>query len=276
MDYWQYNIHTDKETAELLLAYLSSSLFESFEETEEGLCAYLPHVPGWQEQAEALLRALQRDYLLQWKTQFLPEQNWNAVWEGNFSPVIIEDFCAVRAPFHSPVQGVAVELVLEPKMAFGTGHHETTWMCLKALRDLPCADARLLDFGCGSGILAILAARLGAKEVIALDVEESAFHSAIENSRINDVGDKVRVYWGSLEKLTDEVFDGIMANITRNVILASLEELHRRLCEGGWLLVSGILNKDAEEVCAAAERVGFLLENQAKRGEWRCLTFKRV
>ncbi len=275
MNYWKYSLQTDGTTAEILLAYLSEAPFTCFEQTEEGLEAYLPDVPGHQCNAEALLANLQLLFPFAWKAHFLPAQNWNVIWEANFSPVVVEDFCAVRAPFHAPVKGVTHELVIEPKMAFGTGHHETTWMCLRALRDLPCAQARLLDFGSGSGVLALLAARLGASQVTAVDIEEEAFRSTQENSLLNGVADRVQALWGGLEAVPDGLFDGIMANINRNVLVASMPDLGRRLCAGGWLLVSGILLSDADTVEAAAEQAGLTLQKRNERGQWLCLTFAK-
>lgn len=277
MNYWKYRLRTnDSATAEILLAFLAEAPFDSFQETDEGLDAYLPDMPGNREGAEALLLELQPQFPFDWEVQFLPAQNWNAIWEANFSPVVIEDFCAVRAPFHAPITGVAHELVIEPKMAFGTGHHETTWMCLRALRELPCAGTHLLDFGCGSGVLAILAARLGATEVAAVDIEEESFRSTAENSAANGVAAQVQPYWGDLSAVSERPFDGIMANINRNVILASLPNLSRRLRPGGWLLVSGILLSDADSVRAAAEQAGLALQKRDERGQWLCLTFEKT
>ncbi|MCS7036463.1 MAG: 50S ribosomal protein L11 methyltransferase [Saprospiraceae bacterium] len=276
MNYWKYRLCTDSTTAEVLLAYLAEAPFDSFQETDEGLDAYLPDAQGNREIAEALLGDLQQEFSFDWEAQFLPAQNWNAIWEANFPPVVIEDFCAVRAPFHAPIAGVVYDLVIEPKMAFGTGHHETTWMCLRALRDLPCAGARLLDFGCGSGVLAILAARLGAAEVVAVDIEEESFRSTAENSAANGVAEQVRVYWGDLSAVPEGVFDGILANINRNVILASLPDLHQRLRAGGWLLISGILLSDADIVGATARQAGFLLKRRDERGTWLCLLFQKA
>lgn len=277
MNYWKYRLRTDDSTtAEILVAFLAEAPFDSFQDTDEGLDAYLPDAPGNRESAEALLSELQGQFPFTWEAQFLPAQNWNAIWEANFSPVVIEDFCAVRAPFHAPIAGVAHELVIEPKMAFGTGHHETTWMCLRALRDLPCAGAHLLDFGCGSGVLAILAARLGATEVAAVDIEEESFRSTAENSAANGVAAQVKPYWGDLSAVPERAFDGIMANINRNVILASLPQLSQRLRLGGWLLVSGILLSDADTVRAAAQQAGFTLQKRDERGQWLCLTFEKT
>lgn len=271
VNYWKYSLHTAPEIVEILLAYLSDAPFDSFEETEEGLNAYLPEGAG--EPPEALLTQLQEQFSFSYTKEFLPGQNWNEIWESNFHPVVVENFCAVRADFHPPILTVEHELVINPKMAFGTGHHETTWMCLRALRDLPCQGAWLLDFGCGTGVLAILAARLGAKAVEAVDIEEESYRNTLENSANNGVADQVIARCGTLEAVEGHNFDGILANINRNVILDALPRLAELLRPGGWLLVSGILEQDGLMVQAAATQAGFTCQLQEQRGNWLCLRF---
>ncbi len=275
MNYWKYSIRAEAPVAEILLAYLSEGPFESFEETEGGLDGYLPDSGSNRQATGALLTTLQERFRFEWEEHFVPAQNWNALWEANFPPVTVEAFCAVRASFHPPDTTVEHELVIEPRMAFGTGHHETTWMCLRALRDLPCAGKRLLDFGCGTGILAILAARLGAIAVVAVDIEEESFKSTQENSRINGVSGRVQAYRGSLEVIPADPFDGIMANIDRNTLLTSLPSLSARLRPEGWLLISGIVEEDAEVMEKAAEWTGLHLSRRYERGRWLCLIFRK-
>lgn len=271
MNYWKFSIRTTPETAEILPAFLSESPFDTFEETPEGLNAYLPGEDAGP--AESLLAELQEQFAFTWSKEFLPAQNWNEIWESNFQPVIVEDFCAVRADFHAPIAGVQHELVINPKMAFGTGHHETTWMCLRALRELPCQGARLLDYGCGTGVLAILAARLGAAHVEAIDIEEESYLNTLENSAVNGVAGQITARQGILDDVQGRNFDGILANINRNVILDSLPRLAQLIRPGGWLLISGILEQDGPVVAVAAEKVGFRLTSQEQRGRWLCLRF---
>lgn len=276
MDYWKYTLRTAPEIAEILPAFLADAPFDSFEETPEGVNAYLPFPPGSDADAvETLLADLQQQFSFDWDKEFLPAQNWNQIWESNFQPVIVEDFCAVRADFHAPIAEVQHELVINPKMAFGTGHHETTWMCLRALRDLPCQGARLLDYGCGTGVLAILAARLGAAEVEAVDIEAESYRNTLENSAVNGVSEHIIARCGTLDAVQGTAFDGILANINRNVILDSLPRLAEMLCPEGWLLVSGILLEDETVVTAAAAQVGLSLHRREERGKWLCLEFRR-
>lgn len=258
------------------MALLADAPFDSFQETDQGLDAYWPiETPNPDPDPESLLRALQPQFDFTWTREFLPAQNWNKIWESNFQPVIVEDFCAVRAEFHAPVAGVQHELVINPKMAFGTGHHETTWMCLRALRDLPCRGARLLDYGCGTGVLAILAARLGASEVEAVDIEEESYRNTLENSAINGVADRIVARCGTLADVQGEAFDGILANINRNVILESLTRLAALTRPGGWLLLSGILEQDGPLVVQTAEAAGFSRQRQEQRGQWLAILLQR-
>lgn len=279
MDYWKYTLRTNPagsasqpETAEILIAYLSDAPFDTFEETEEGLNAYLPASDEHVAEAEILLAELSEHIGFQWEKDFLPGQNWNEIWESNFHPVIVGDFCAVRADFHEPILGVKHELVINPKMAFGTGHHETTWQCIAAMEHLPMAEKKVLDFGCGTGVLAILASKLGAAEVEAVDIEEESYRNTLENSEVNHVTN-VTARCGTLAAVQGRDFDGILANINRNVILGSLSDLATLLKPGGWLLVSGILLQDEEVVTEAAAKAGFEKKKRTERGNWLCIRF---
>ncbi len=275
MDYWKYTLRAEPEIADILPAFLSEAAFDTFEETSTGLNAYLPASASLPD-TEQLLDELRQQFAFEWSKEFLPAQNWNEIWESNFQPVIVEDFCAVRADFHQPQPGVQHELVINPKMAFGTGHHETTWMCLRALRDLPCRGAKLLDYGCGTGVLAILAARLGAAEVEAVDIEEESYRNTLENSAANGVAGQITARCGTLESVQGAGFDGILANINRNVILDSLPRLAALTKPAGWLLVSGILREDEAVVMEAAQQAGFKLQEMNARGNWLCIVFTQI
>ena len=275
MDYWKFILRAEPEIADILPAFLSEAAFDTFEETSAGLNAYLPASASLPD-TEQLLDELRQQFAFDWDREFLPAQNWNEIWESNFQPVIVEDFCAVRADFHPPQPGVQHELVINPKMAFGTGHHETTWMCLRALRDLPCRDAKLLDYGCGTGVLAILAARLGAADVEAVDIEEESYRNTLENSVANGVAGQITARCGTLDTVQGSGFDGILANINRNVILDSLPRLAELTKPGGWLLVSGILREDENVVTEAAQQTGFKMQEMSARGNWLCILFTQI
>lgn len=274
MNYYKYTISNNIELNEIIIALLGEAPFDTFEETETGICAYLPAGKGHEEEAESLLAELSEQFEMQVEKEFIEGQNWNEIWESNFHPVVVRDFCAIRADFHDPIPGVKHELIINPKMAFGTGHHETTWMCLSALETLPLAGTRLLDYGCGTGILAIMASRLGSDEIEAVDIESESYLNTLENSRLNGV-ENVVARLGDITAVEGSGFDGILANINRHIILASLEQLANLTRSGGWLLVSGILLQDEEIVVNAAIEAGFAQLEIWRRGNWLCIYFVR-
>lgn len=274
MNYYKYAIKTDPETADILVAFLSESPFDTFEESSDGLHAYAPASASAQD-IEALLSDLQVQFDFTWEKELIPGQNWNELWESNFQPVIVDDFCAVRADFHLPIPGVKWELVINPKMAFGTGHHETTWQCIAAIEHLPIRGKKILDYGCGTGVLAILAAKEGAAEVEAVDIEVESYRNTIENSAANGV-ENITTRLGDISAVQGRDFDGILANINRHVILDSLPTLAQLLKPKGWLLISGILLTDEEIVTEAAKAAGFSKTSMKSRGNWLCGVFEKV
>jgi len=271
MDYYRYDILTDPETAQILVAYLSETPFDTYEDNETGMSAYFPARADHAE-TELLLQELQAQFEFTWSKTFIPGQNWNEIWESNFHPVIVGDFCAVRADFHEPITGVQWELIINPKMAFGTGHHETTWQCIAAMEHLPLQGKKVFDFGCGTGILAILASKLGAAELEAIDIEPESYRNTIENCEVNGVHN-VTTRCGVLADVQGRNFDGILANINRHVILDSLPRLAELLQPGGWLLISGILLDDEAIVTNAAQAAGFTNKWISRRGNWICGLF---
>ena len=274
MNYYKYTIFCDENLSEILIALLSEASFDTFEENGNGLCAYLPVGNEEETVAEELLAELQNQFDFTWEKEFIEGQNWNVLWESNFHPVVVNKFCAIRADFHEPIEGVEHELIINPKMAFGTGHHETTWMCLHALESLPVQGKTLFDYGCGTGILAIMASKLGATSIEAIDIEEESYQNTLENARINRV-ENVIARKGDLSVVQNGPFDGILANINRHIILDSLPRLAALCRPGGWLLISGILVQDESIVLEAAEASGFSRVGMETRGNWICMHLLR-
>lgn len=271
--YQRFSIRTAPEWRDILLAFLAELPFDSFEDTEEGLNAYLPpgtDAAGLDEQ----LRQLQSDYPFTYTVEAIKNENWNAVWESNFETVRVHDFCGIRAEFHPPFEGVEHEIVIRPKMAFGTGHHETTWMMMDQMSHLDLKGKTVFDYGCGTGILAILAAQLGAAHVDAVDIEYPAYENTLEHAEMNGVGGKIQAFFGTLDDVPPAIYDVILANINRNVILASLPELRKRLSANGLLLISGILHEDEPAILEAAEKQGFRELAQQKRGNWMAMLLR--
>lgn len=273
MPYYAYHFSVAADQRDLLLALLSALPFESFEEPAEGLSAFLPPSAD-REALHQDLAALAGRIAFQYRVDMLPDRNWNRQWEANFPPIRVGDFCGVRAGFHAPMAGVRYELVIDPEMAFGTGHHATTSLMLEAMETLDLRGKRVLDYGCGTGILAILADQLEAIRVDALDVDAAAYNSTRRNAVRNGAAG-VRAWHGTLEDLPNAIYDLVLANINRNVILDSLPALYKRASAEGLLLASGFLSDDVPEVLAAARRVGFQLRARRVRGEWVCLALKR-
>ncbi len=212
---------------------------------------------------------------LQIRVDDTPYENWNARWEANFQPIRVDDFVGIRAEFHTPMAGVMHDVVIQPKMAFGTGHHATTWMMVRQLRDRPLSGKQVLDYGSGTGILAIVAALQGAQRINAVDIEIESYENTLENAAVNGVADRVFAYHGQLADVPADPYEVILANINRNVILASLPALYQRLRPGGDLLLSGLLVADEEIVHEKANESGFVRLDRMEREGWICLVYGR-
>ena len=271
--YYQFQIHTQPELSEIILAYLQDLPFESYEETDNGWNAYVP-ADQYSVDFDVLLERLKEKISFEFQKNTIPDQNWNAVWESNFDPIIIDDFCGIRADFHAPIPQVEQEIIINPKMAFGTGHHETTDMVIRQMRTLAFNDAKVLDYGCGTGILAILASRLGAREVVGVEIERPAVENALENIKTNQVSN-VKIIAGTLEQVREIGFDIILANINRNVILASLPALYSQLNQNGTLIVSGLMKQDRRMLLEQADQQGFIPINEREKNQWICIAFMK-
>src|SRR5690606_20164690 len=207
---------------------------------------------------EAEFKAMADRLGLSYTKELLPTVNWNATWEQNFEPVRIGDFCYVRAHFHPPVSGAQYDLVITPKMAFGTGHHATTEMMIASMETLDIAGKHVFDFGTGTGILAILAEKMGATGIFAVDNDPGAVENARENTLLNECH-KAVFDTGSLELAAGRHFDLILANINRNILLQYMSDFPALLSDEGLLLLSGILKSDIPDILASAEANGFQL-----------------
>ncbi len=269
-DYFICRIKAKKEKYDLIIAILSELLpFDSFEEKKDSLDAYLT-VGIFPENIDADIKelAIQLDFSFSWDK--LPDKNWNEEWESGFKPVYVDKFCQIRADFHNPQPGIKYDIVINPKMAFGTGHHETTFMMIKMMAGLSFSGKKILDYGCGTGILAILASKLNALEIDAVDIEKPAYENTIENAQINDVFN-IRALLGDINAVLDEGFDIILANINRNVILNSFETIRKKMKPNSILLISGILKQDEEIIMKAIQKNGFTIDSRLEKGEWMCM-----
>ena len=255
---------------EVLIALMGEMGYEGFEQEDDRLLAFTPEAAF----DEAALGELLGAHGLSYTLQQIEERNWNAEWEANFQPVVVEGFCAIRAHFHPPMPEVEHELIITPKMSFGTGHHATTYMMLHAMRGIELKGKRVLDFGTGTGVLAILAERLGADAVVAIDNDDWSIENALENVEANGCT-RIGVLKKDRVADVDGVFDVILANINKHVILSEMQALAQHLAEGGVILLSGLLQNDAEDIENEALKnnlsVSGLMTNLMMRGGWICL-----
>ena len=275
MNYVQLTIQGQTAAVqEQLIAVLSEQATNGFEERDDSLLVYFAQ-DAYTATTEQLVTHLQQQYNLTIDHQTIRDQNWNAQWESDYRPVVVADFCAIRATFHPPISTVQHELIVTPKMSFGTGHHATTYMMLQQLRQLTIADQYGLDYGCGTGVLAILAHRLGAAGVDAVDIDKWAYQNTLENIDLNQVQDRIQVYEGLLEVVPMRQYHFILANINRNDILDTLPDMVERLYVGGYLLTSGFLEQDVPLIVDKAASLELQKQQLLQREQWCCLLFMR-
>lgn len=274
MQYICFHLHMQQPARrDELIAFLSDTPIEAFQETDLGFDAYAPAADS-DAVAEAL-DSWQRQYAFTYTREDLPQRNWNEEWEANFQPVRVDDFAAIRASFHPPQTGVIHELLIEPRMAFGTGHHATTYMMMQLMRELDWSNKRVFDYGCGTGVLAILASRLGADPVVAVDIEQESYLNTLDNAKANGI-ENLQVYVGRLEAVpVTQPYDIILANINRNVILDSLPSLYQQLHPGGQLLISGILVQDRKPLLQALMATGLTVSRERERDGWLAVVVER-
>jgi ribosomal protein L11 methyltransferase len=272
MNYIQISITvSDPSIQEILIARLSESSYEGFEEQESSLQAFIPEEKFDPIQLEELLAPWQLTYT----REQIKARNWNAEWEKNFEPVVVEGFCAIRASFHPSFKDVQQELVITPKMSFGTGHHATTYMMVAAMQHLDLKDKQVLDFGTGTGVLAILAEKLGAERVVAIDYDDWSIENALENVKENHCRKIAVQKADSTPK--EQGFDVILANINKHVILKELHAIGQQLNKGGVILLSGLLHEDFTDIEKSALKEDLTIVEQKTRGNWTLLKLtKRV
>ena len=270
MNYYKFECQTTNP--EILLAFLSALPFDSFQENEEGLDAYISE-RDYYEKLDEEVENLQQTFPFSFRKEFIPYKNWNVKWEENFTPIEVGTFCGIRADFHPPFSDKEFELIINPKMAFGTGHHETTRLMICSMQSLDFKGKRVLDYGCGTGVLAFLAEKMGAAECVGVEIEEPAYLNALENAEKNNVS-KTSILHGTLEVTDDQSFDIILANINRNVLLDSMPSLKNLLKPGGRILFSGVLATDLEVMQTSFRENGLSLTSELEENNWLALLTK--
>ena len=275
MDYISLQIPvTDSEQGEILTAELADYPFESFETEGSLLKAYIPQerLADCKPEVDALLAR----YGVQGRYIAIETQNWNALWERNFPATDVEGRLRIRAPFHEAAPAGELEVIVMPKMSFGTGHHATTWLMSRAVLDLGVAGRRGLDMGSGTGVLSIVAVKCGAAHMDAVDIDDWADANCRENIAANGVGDRITPMLGDVRRIAGRRYDFILANINRNILLADLPSYAATLEPGGDLVMSGFLDADVPTLVEAAGQQGLSLVGTAERDGWRMIHVRRT
>ncbi len=266
---------TDSEDyqKDILIDALGNIGFDTFEEVETGFKAYIPASEFDEGQLNEALSAYQDMFTFSYEVNVIPHKNWNKLWESNFEPIAIDDRLFVRATFHEPRPEFKYEIVIDPKMAFGTGHHQTTAMMLQLILENDFAGKKVLDMGAGTGILAIMASKLGATDIVAIDYDPICYESIIENATLNNITN-ITSLCGSKEAIPNERYDIILANINRNILLDQMARYGEALKDDGEIYFSGFYESpDLDIITEAAGEYGMRYVSHKKDKEWVAAKF---
>ncbi len=255
------------EQQEWLIAHLADAGFEGFEELPDTLKAFIPEGQFDPD----IVKEMAFKYQLEYRLEKIESQNWNELWESNFQPVLVDDWVRVRAAFHPPGGAVQHEIIITPKMSFGTGHHATTFLMIQAMRPLQLEGKAVFDFGTGTAVLAILAEKMGAATVYAIDNDEWSIRNAADNIEVNHCA-RIRLRQDDKPDGT-QVFDLVLANINKHVLLENMNALARSLAPGGVLLLSGVLEEDEKDILASARQNMLVCAGKTIRDNWLCIKF---
>ena len=278
MDYNQISITLkpySSENSEILMAWMGNIGFESFMENEAGFDAYIP-TSAFNEASLLILQKDASNIVFEYAINLIPHQNWNAVWESNyFKPIVIGNECVVRSPFHEQFPHIRHQIVIEPKMAFGTGHHETTAMVMERILELNMAGKKVLDMGCGTGILGILASMCGASEVVGIDIDHWCIENSEENCQLNKIFN-MKVLLGDASTLsTLSTFDIILANINRNILLEDLPDYSKLLQNKGVIVLSGFYNSDLNAIDEIAQKEKLFKISVKENNNWVAVSYEK-
>lgn len=257
-------------TRDTVIALLSQHPFESFAESENSVAAYIPQNLYNENQILETLNEIRQNIPMSWGINLIAEQNWNKTWEENYQPVTISGKCLIRAPFHPPDPDVEHEIIIEPKMSFGTAHHETTSMMIELLMEENVAGKDVLDMGCGTGVLAILASKMGAKKVMAIDNDEWSYENSLENVIRNNCAN-IAVKMGDNQEIGDDKYDLILANINRNILLQQIESYAGALNTGGKIFLSGFYENDIPLMLQKANTYGLAMLKKLTKNSWAAI-----
>ena len=265
-----------EENAEILTAEISDLPYESFTVEEPYLKCYIQKELYDQQALKVLLNGID-DYgfEVEYSSNLMPAVNWNAVWESQFTPIIVDGLCTIKASFHEGLRRTRYNITIDPKMAFGTGHHQTTYMMCRALlqNEEAVRGKVVMDMGCGTAVLAILAAKMKASHVYGIDIDAVAAISAYDNARLNRVGKVIETYCGDASLLQRNSYDVLLANINRNILLQDIPTYSLCLHKGGLLFVSGFYLEDMPMIVGVAQNAGLEYVSHDTIDNWCCIKF---
>jgi ribosomal protein L11 methyltransferase len=276
MDYIELSCtlhHPNPSVIEILIAELTDRNFESFMETDNELLAYIPAEMFNPHLMSALPKSIDNKRI-SYHWTLIEKKNWNEQWEKDYPPVTIRDECIVKAPFHTDLPAYPCEIIIEPKMSFGTGHHETTSLMLEMMLNHNFYNKTVLDIGCGTGVLAIMASKLGANSVFAADVDTWAYENSVENIERNHC-DNIEIRLGGMEVICDIDFDVILANINRNILLTDMQKYSNVLKTNGNIFFSGIYKKDMHSLKDKAVKYNLRFLHFLEKNDWVVMEFQK-
>ena len=257
---------------DMLMELLGAAGFDSFMDTDEGFEAYCQEKSLDETELDEILQMEQFSNVKLLKKELIPDQDWNATWEASYEPVIINELCRIKAPFHQVEGSYKYDLIIEPKMSFGTAHHETTSQIIELMLQSDFKGLNVLDMGSGTGVLAILAKKLGSSMTVAIDNDEWAYRNAFDNVKLNDETEIV-VELGDANSLNNRQFDIILANINRNILLRDMKEYVKCLVDGGKIFFSGFYEEDLKLIAKEAECLGLKYVNHVTKNNWTAAVF---
>ena len=268
---YYFKVQPLQPTTDILIAQLGIAGFESFVETQEGVSAYIQK----QQWNKTILKNIQilksKEFEISYTSEEIKQTNWNQEWENNFNPITVDNICTIRAPFHKK-PNTKLDIIIEPKMSFGTGHHETTHMMIQHILKNNFKNKAVLDMGCGTGVLAILAEKKGAKPIDAVDYDNWCYENSLENIAQNKCK-HITVIQGDASVLKNKKYDIIIANINRNILLQDMQTYVSCLNKKGILFLSGFYNDDIPLITAECEKNMLKFQEKLERNNWVSLKF---
>ena len=274
MDYIEISVQVNEDFAEILIAELAEIGFDSFIETEDGIQGYVLEPELDTQAVKELMETYAERTAISYSLKKIEKQNWNAEWENSFDPITVANRIIVRASFHEPQPAFEHEIIITPKMSFGTGHHETTAQIMELQLGIDHQGKEVLDVGTGTGILAILSAKLGASTVRAFDIDEWSVENTKENIELNACPE-ISVGLGTIADESPKTYDIVIANINRNILLAEIPTYADFLKAGGTLMLSGFYVKDIPEIQHLAEQHGLKKAHHISKKDWAAVVFKK-